>query len=70
MSCDPVGWWLTSARHSPRCYYGVMLASKANTPGYDLETADDRPVQVRTLVFGSGAHSAYAGRTRRPSRAS
>jgi hypothetical protein len=61
-------------------YYGVMLASNANTPGYDVEhrrrsarPSTHAPIGAhrgRTLVFGSGAHSAYAGRTRRPSRAS
>jgi hypothetical protein len=30
-------------------YYGVELASNANTPGYDLVTRDGRRVQVRTL---------------------
>lgn len=30
-------------------YYGVALASNANTPGYDLKTTDGRRVQVRTL---------------------
>lgn len=30
-------------------YYGVELAPSANTPGYDLVSADGRRVQVRTL---------------------
>jgi len=30
-------------------FYGVTLASNANTPGYDLQTTDGRRVQVRTL---------------------